>query len=51
MQLTVRSIDEEPSLFIILDGTGHVDSAVAMELLRQKQPVAIVTRNATGNEQ
>lgn len=36
-------------MFIILGGTGHVGSAVAMELLRQKQPVTIVTRNATGN--
>jgi uncharacterized protein YbjT (DUF2867 family) len=41
--------DEEPSMFIILGGTGHVGSAVATELLAQRQPVTIVTRNGAGH--
>jgi uncharacterized protein YbjT (DUF2867 family) len=37
-------------MFIILGGTGHVGSAVAMELLKQRQPVTIVTRNGSDKE-
>lgn len=34
-------------MFIVLGGNGHVGSAVAMELLKLRQPVTVVTRSTT----